>query len=129
MRDEMISLERYQKQFKFLYSNGIDKMSQLDNLKAEKEAEVEELIARRKSLYKEGERDEVAGINAQLKKLRSEVRMCKNITVDSIRIKERFDIANEIIKPQEKQRRKQHQGIEKICSEIEIFMGKISINI
>ncbi|MCH5188464.1 MAG: relaxase/mobilization nuclease domain-containing protein, partial [Oscillospiraceae bacterium] len=29
MRDEMIRLERYQKQFKFLYSNGIEKMSQL----------------------------------------------------------------------------------------------------
>ncbi len=53
MREEMIKFDRYQKQFKFLFSHNIETGEDLQKYQKDKEAEVEILITRRKKLYEE----------------------------------------------------------------------------
>ena len=53
MREEMIKFDRYQKQFKFLFSHNIETGEDLQKYQKDKEAEVEMLITRRKKLYDE----------------------------------------------------------------------------
>lgn len=48
MRDELIKFERYQKQFRFLYDNDLETTEQLQNRKISAQAEIEELISKRK---------------------------------------------------------------------------------
>ena len=104
MRSEMTKLERYQKQFKFLRSNNIEKMSQLTEHREKCEAEISELTARRKTLYNsEDGKEEIAGINERLRTLRSEVRMCGKIADDAEHIKEKFQQTEEIMKPTERE--------------------------
>ncbi len=98
MRRELTKLERYQKQFKFLYSNGIEKMSQLKEYKASRETEIENLIKQRKQLYMERTdencseiKTQAEQINAQLRLLRSEVRLCGQIAADAVQIREKFN--------------------------------------
>ncbi len=104
MRDELIKLERYQKQFKFLYKNGIETGTELAALQKSKEDKIAELVLMRKELYAERtdeNADEVKSkaekINAELTALRVDVRLCKNIwnnvnKVDSKKRKNYTDI-------------------------------------
>ena len=96
MRDEMIKFDRYQKQFKFLFSHGIETGEDLQKYQKDKEAEVEILITRRKKLYEERTdencdevKDQAKEINAELNKLRKEIRLCKAIFKDSYKIAEK----------------------------------------
>lgn len=96
MRDEMIKFDRYQKQFKFLFSHGIETGEDLQKYQKDKEAEVEILITRRKKLYEERTdencdevKDQAKEINAELNELRKEIRQCKAIFKDSYKIAEK----------------------------------------
>ena len=96
MRDEMIKFDRYQKQFKFLFSHGIETGEDLQKYQKDKEAEVEILITRRKKLYEERTdencdevKDQAKEINAELNELRKEIRLCKAIFKDSYKIAEK----------------------------------------
>lgn len=96
MRDEVIKFERYQKQFKFLYSHNIETGNDLQKYQRDKESEIDVLIEKRKKLYEErndenyDEVKEKAGkINAELTELRKDVRMCKAIFKDSYKIAEK----------------------------------------
>ena len=51
MRDELIKLDRYQKQFKFLYKNNIETGTQLSEFQKSKEDKINELVEERKLLY------------------------------------------------------------------------------
>ena len=51
MREEMIKFDRYQKQFKFLFSHDIETGEQLQKYQQSKEAEIDILITQRKKLY------------------------------------------------------------------------------
>ena len=53
MRDEIIKFERYQKQFKFLYSHGIETAEQLQEYQAMQEQQIENLTENRQNLYDE----------------------------------------------------------------------------
>ena len=96
MREEMIKFDRYQRQFKFLFSHDIETGEDLQKYQKDKEAEVEILITRRKKLY-EGRTDEncdevkdqAKEINAELNELRKEIRLCKAIFKDSYKIAEK----------------------------------------
>ena len=96
MREEMIKFDRYQRQFKFLFSHDIETGEDLQKYQKAKETEVDDLIARRKTLYNErndGNCDEVKEkakeINAELNEIRKEIRLCKAIFKDSYKIAEK----------------------------------------
>ena len=96
MRDEMIKFDRYQKQFKFLFTHNIETGEDLQKYQKDKEAEVEILITRRKKLYEERTdencdevKEKAQEINAELNELRKELRMCKAIFKDSYKIAEK----------------------------------------
>ena len=89
MRDELIKFERYQKQFHFLIENNIETTEQLKTFKENAEIKISELVIQRSKLY--GKTDSIAEIktiNAELRILRKNIRMCNNIFADAERIKE-----------------------------------------
>ena len=96
MREEMIKFDRYQRQFKFLFSHDIETGEDLQKYQKDKEAEVEILITRRKKLYDERTdencdevKDQAKEINTELNELRKEIRLCKAIFKDSYKIAEK----------------------------------------
>ena len=89
MRDELIKFERYQKQFHFLIENDIETTDQLISFKKNTEKKLSDLGFQRSGLY--GKSDSIAEIktiNAELRKLRKNMRICNNIFADAERIKE-----------------------------------------
>ena len=112
MRDEMIKFDRYQKQFKFLFTHNIETGEDLQKYQKDKEAEVEILITRRKNLYEERNdencdevKDQAKEINAELNELRKEIRLCKAIFKDSYKIAEKKRQALALQKQAEKEMR------------------------
>ena len=110
MRDELINLERYQKQFRFLYKNNIETGKDLLNFQKSKEDKINELVEKRKQLYtsktEENEfevKQEAEKINIELKELRKDVRMCKAISKDAYKISEKKKCANALIKQAQKE--------------------------
>ena len=96
MREEMIKFDRYQKQFKFLFSHDIETGEQLQKYQQSKEDEIDILITQRKKLYddKTSEncdevKEKAKAINTELNELRKEIRMCKAIFKDSYKIAEK----------------------------------------
>lgn len=96
MREEMIKFDRYQKQFKLLFTHNIETGEDLQKYQKDKEAEVEILITRRKKLYEERTdencdevKDQAKEINTELNELRKEIRLCKAIFKDSYKIAEK----------------------------------------
>ena len=96
MREEMIKFDRYQRQFKFLFSHDIETGEDLQKYQKDKEAEVEILITRRKKLYEERNdencdevKEKAKEINAELNEIRKEIRLCKAIFKDSYKIAEK----------------------------------------
>ena len=85
MRDELIKMERYQKQFRFLYDNNIETAEQLSEFQNKREAKIDDLVEQRKEIYKETEENDeqskkrIYEINETLKKYRADIRMCKAI--------------------------------------------------
>ena len=108
MRDELIKLERYQKQFKFLYKNNIETGTQLSDYQKAKESEIDDLVNERKMLYStrtEENEDEIKGkaekINTKLRELRKDVKLCKAIAVDSYKISQKYSQAQALMKQAE----------------------------
>lgn len=103
MRDELIKLDRYQKQFKFLYENNIESVADLTEYHAKTKVKIDELVAQRKQLYTERTeentdevKDKAKKINAELRILRGEMRLCENIYHDAERITEKKKHADEL---------------------------------
>ncbi len=120
MRDELIKLRRYQRQFRFLYNNKIETGTDLTDFQKSKEDKINELIEERKRLYssknEENEqaiKQEAEKINRELCALRSEVRMCKAIAIDAYRISEKKKYAEALIKQAEREFRLGKNIIEK----------------
>ena len=88
---------------------------QRNSCKTEKisaQAEIEELISKRKTIYGNPEKDnERSKINKRLEKLRKDVRMCKNIEVDSKRISERYKRALELEEDSKRENENKRKGI------------------
>lgn len=98
LRDELIKMDRYQKQFRFLYDNGIENTAQLAKLQSSLEVKINDLTEARKPLYDEMRNsdeaekisEQINAINAELKECRKAVRMCKSISEDAQRIAEKY---------------------------------------
>ena len=97
MRDELVKFERYQRQFHFLIDNDIETTGQLNDMKQNAEDRIAELTLKRTRLYSKPDvKDEISDINAELKKLRMNVRMCNNILEDAERIQMNYNRALEL---------------------------------
>ena len=97
MREELVKFERYQKQFHFLIDNDIETTGQLNDMKQNAEDRIAELTLKRTRLYSKPDvKDEISDINAELKKLRMNVRMCNNILEDAERIQMNYNRALEL---------------------------------
>lgn len=110
MRDELIKLQRYQRQFKFLYNNNIETGTDLKDFQKSKEDKINELVEGRKRLYSsktdENEteiKEEASKINNELCALRADVRICKAIARDAYIISEKKKRANALIKQAERE--------------------------
>lgn len=89
MREELIKFERYQKQFHFLIENNIETTEQLIGFKKNTEKKLSDLGFQRNRLYgKNDSTAEIKTINAELRKLRKNMRICNNIFADAERIRE-----------------------------------------
>ena len=89
MREELIKFERYQKQFHFLIENDIETTDQLSSFKENTELKISESVIQRSRLYgKSDPTAEIKAINAELQKLRKDMRMCNNIFQDIETIRE-----------------------------------------
>lgn len=100
MREELLKLDRYQKQFKFLYDNDIETLGQVKTIKLSAEDEIEMLTAKRQGLYKHksevGASEQISIINDRLKDLRVKVKICKNIISDSEVINAKYNGAMQL---------------------------------
>lgn len=110
MREELLKLDRYQKQFKFLNNNKIETVEQLTAYQTQKTDEIEQLTLQRKQLYKERTdenceeiKTQISQINSALRAKRSEVRLCKSIYDDAQHIAEKQRQAQELAQPSEKE--------------------------
>lgn len=89
MREELVKFERYQKQFHFLIENDIETTDQLISFKKNTEKKLSDLGFQRNRLYgKNDSTAEIKTINAKLRKLRKNMRICNNIFADAERIRE-----------------------------------------
>lgn len=100
MREELTKMERYQKQFLFLYDNNIETAEQLKQYQSTQEERINDLVEQRKKLYNERNNEDeqgkeeitkqVTAINFILKKCRADVRMCKAIFTDAEKLEEKY---------------------------------------
>ena len=97
MREELIKFERYQKQFHFLIDNDIETTDQLKTFKENAELIISELVIQRNRLYsKNDSTTEIKTINAKLRTLRKNIRMCNNIFQDIETIREHQKMAERL---------------------------------
>lgn len=89
MREELLKFERYQKQFRFLRTNNIATKSELVGQKQKIEEEINSLISKRKDLYTQKKaadteqiQSEIDAVNARLRELRKDKKLCENIEND-----------------------------------------------
>lgn len=104
MRDELIKFERYQKQFHFLYDHDLETTEQIKTYIFDAENKINELIHDRSLLYGKTEsKERIIKINKELKNLRKDVKMCKNILDNSKYIKENMIQVNNFEKQSNKE--------------------------
>ncbi|MFQ7292406.1 MAG: relaxase/mobilization nuclease domain-containing protein [Monoglobales bacterium] len=119
MRDELIKMERYQKQFRFLYDNNIETAEQLEQYQSKQEARINDLVEQRKNLHQERNSEDEQGkeeiakkvtvINGVLKECRSDVRMCKAIFADAEKLEEKCRQAQALQKEAERVIKHEHK--------------------
>ena len=108
MRDELIKFDRYKKQFEFMYKNEIETGTQLSEYRKSKEEKINELVEERKKLYASKTEDneqeikiKAKAINDELRDLRKEIRLCNAISLDSYKISQKQQKAQELQKQAE----------------------------
>lgn len=100
VRQEVVRLHRYQRQFRFLQEYRIDTAPQLSMLADALQAEIDDLTARRKELYrlKRNGGDvtaDIAAITSALRPLRHKLHFCGEIAADIPRIQEQERLCRE----------------------------------
>lgn len=115
MREELIKLDRYQKQFRFVFSHNIETGAQFQSYQKQQEDKIDELVIRRKNLYAERNdenceeiKEKVSEVNAELQSLRKDIRMCKAIFKDAYRISEK-KLQAELLQAEREVSRNEHK--------------------
>lgn len=112
VRKEVVKLERYQRQFRFLREYRIDTDAQLAMLGEALQAQIDALVDERKGLYqrkREGEAVEpdIDRINNELRQLRRKLKTCGQITADIPRIREQTQLCRNWQREQEEHHHRQ----------------------
>lgn len=110
-REEIIKLERYQEQFRYLMKNRIDSAAQLSMQCDAVQAEMDTLTERRADLYRQRRREpdnaavreEIAAITARLRVLRREWKLCIRIEADVSVVQARTAFQRSAEKEQDKE--------------------------
>ena len=109
LREDLIRAQELTDEARLLSRHRIDTLEQLTAYRMDVESQVEQLTGSRKALYRklrtkavladpgqqETIRAEIAALSGQLKTLRREVRLCEDIAIRSIAIKEKIQAARE----------------------------------
>ena len=110
MREELLKLERYQKQFRFLMTNNIETGVELSQYQKQQKEKIDELTIQRKMLQKERTDEnceeiqkQITQINKDLTTYRCNVRLCKAIFQDAYRIAEKKRQADALQKQADKE--------------------------
>ena len=95
VRKEVVKLERYVQQFRFLQRYEIHTETQLSMLTDALQAKADHLIVERKTLYRKKRSggdisEELSEINGQLRGIRAEMRLCQRIMEDVPKIKQQI---------------------------------------
>lgn len=111
LRKELLKLQRYQVQFRFLQEYRVQNSGQLALLGEALQAELEAWTEKRRVLYgrkRNGEEvtEEIACINQELRRLRAELKTCARIEADIPHIREQVRVGKEW---QAKEREKKHR--------------------
>jgi hypothetical protein len=103
LRADIAKLDRYRRQFRFLYDNRIGSATELSWYTDALKNEIDILVQRRKPLYKERQQaygvgreelsEQIDSINAALRPLRRQLRLCEQIGRDAEEIRRRADAA------------------------------------
>ena len=115
-RKEVTRLERYAKQFRLLHRYQIETDTQLSILRDALQAKADHLTEERKDLYRRKKNGTdvdhlLQPLNHELRSLRSELRLCDQIAVDAVRIRNQLsDVRTQPIieKPQKRKEVKFH---------------------
>ncbi len=100
MRADIRRMDKLLAQLKFIRESGLRSQEQLTALQAEKEAELPQLLAQRRQLYRrKAEPAELEVINELIREKRKVVKMCREILEETAR--------NEIVKGPEKVRKQE----------------------
>lgn len=110
--EDTLKFERYRAQHRFLMENRIDTISDLQEIKASFQKQIDEMSALRKPLYDEKRlTEDIQMINAlsgqistyteQIKYLRRDLRLCGQIETDAERIRGRVSEAQRISREEE----------------------------
>ena len=114
MREELIKFDRYQKQFHFLIDNDIETTEQLKTFKENAELKISETVIQRSRLY--GKSDSIAEIktiNAELREVRKNIRICNNIFQDIETIREHQNYVIWLEQEAEKDKKRRYLGKER----------------
>lgn len=120
MRQEIVQLERYERQFLYLWSNHITTAEELANRTGELEREIEAGVIQRKPLYQERRRAadeegkarcsaEIDRQTASLREKRRELTLCHGILADVPHISQQVEQAEAMRQKQVKKEEKRHE--------------------
>ncbi|MGI5920769.1 MAG: relaxase/mobilization nuclease domain-containing protein [Syntrophomonadaceae bacterium] len=116
LREDVIRLDRYKKQFLYLYRNGITTMEELREKKRQIETQIQAVMEARKPLYAQ-RRDaqdiavmtalsaQISEATARLRELRREARLCARIEATAPEVREKERQAQESEARQEAEKR------------------------
>lgn len=100
MREELLKLERYQEQFRYLRQNRLETANQLSMQYDAIQAKMDALTERRKELYQRkrrgdgGVQTEIAQITTQLRALRRDLKLCARIEGDIPKVRAAVEARN-----------------------------------
>ena len=109
LREDLIRAEELTDEARLLSRHRIDTLEQLNAYQADVESRLSSIMEQRKSLYRkqrtravldepgrqEQIRTEIAALTAQIKELRREVKLCGDIALRSVSIKDKIRAARE----------------------------------
>lgn len=109
VKKAVTKLNRYVRQFQLLRENHIDTVEQLAGVAGSLDTQISGLIARRKELYRQKRRggdveQDIQNINQELRPLRRDLRLCRQIQEDIPVIREQVPLC--LDKPPEKKQEK-----------------------
>lgn len=101
LRDELLWVEKYSQQARFLGKNDINTVEELKSIKADRVTALSELDDSRKELrnmlrrtgegHKDEIREKIASISERMQSLRKEIRMCEDIELRSSKVIEKIE--------------------------------------